>query len=335
MNLKNLSDEALLIQTKKVAFEERKMTLQVLHHLKEVSFRRLFARIGYSSLHQYTIHELGYCGSSASHRVDAMRLLSDIPEIEKKIEEGDLSLTTIAKAQTFFKKEDFSPEKKAEIVKSLEGKSVREVEKELLKNTDQPNLHLKERIKPVTPDRTEIKFYATDETCQELEKLRALFPGKTISEVISHAIQLGLKASDPAQKKVREPKKALAAEQPRVKESVAAEQLSKGSVTAEQVSTQSVAAQQGNTQKSQPAKHSRYIPRPIRKAVWVRDKGMCTFTSETGRKCGSRYRAQCDHIIPWALGGPTTVENLRLLCFHHNQYERERIFGRWTKFKGD
>jgi hypothetical protein len=318
MNLKNLSDEALLIQTKKVAFEERKMTLQVLHHLKEVSFRRLFARIGYSSLHQYTIHELGYCGSSASHRVDAMRLLSDIPEIEKKIEEGDLSLTTIAKAQTFFKKEDFSPEKKAEIVKSLEGKSVREVEKELLKNTDQPNLHLKERIKPVTPDRTEITFYATDETCQELERLRALFPGKTISEVISHAIQLGLRTSDPAQKKTREPKKALAAEQPRVK----------GSVAAEQVGKETVAAQQVNTQKSQPLKHSRYIPRPIRKAVWVRDKGMCTFTSETGRKCGSRYRAQCDHIIPWALGGPSTVENLRLLCFHHKQYERERIFGR-------
>jgi hypothetical protein len=34
-----------------------------------------------------------------------------------------------------------------------------------------------------------------------------------------------------------------------------------------------------------------------------------------------------DHIEPVARGGTSTVDNLRLRCRAHNQYEAERIFG--------
>jgi hypothetical protein len=43
MNLKTLSNETLLSQTKTYVEKERKMTLQVLHHLKEIEWCRLFA----------------------------------------------------------------------------------------------------------------------------------------------------------------------------------------------------------------------------------------------------------------------------------------------------
>jgi 5-methylcytosine-specific restriction endonuclease McrA len=59
---------------------------------------------------------------------------------------------------------------------------------------------------------------------------------------------------------------------------------------------------------------SRYIPAYIRREVWARDKGKCTYPN-----CNSKHLIQHDHIIPVAMGGPTTVENLRLTCHAHNQ----------------
>ena len=33
------------------------------------------------------------------------------------------------------------------------------------------------------------------------------------------------------------------------------------------------------------------------------------------------------HIVPYALGGKATLENISLRCRRHNQYEAELVFG--------
>ena len=71
----------------------------------------------------------------------------------------------------------------------------------------------------------------------------------------------------------------------------------------------------------------RYIPAEIRRAVCDRDDNQCTFVSENGHRCESRELIEYDHRIPLAKGGETTVENLRLLCRPHNQFEAKRVFG--------
>ena len=75
--------------------------------------------------------------------------------------------------------------------------------------------------------------------------------------------------------------------------------------------------------KHQIKKISRYIPSHLRKYIWERDKGQCAYIHhETKRRCNSRHLLQIDHIQPFALGGRTEKENLRLLCAGHNQYRR-------------
>ena len=69
--------------------------------------------------------------------------------------------------------------------------------------------------------------------------------------------------------------------------------------------------------KSQPldiGRISRTIPNHIRRALIIRDGG-CAFPS-----CGRRPR-QCHahHVIEWADGGPTSVDNLVLLCSAHHR----------------
>ncbi len=73
---------------------------------------------------------------------------------------------------------------------------------------------------------------------------------------------------------------------------------------------------------------SRGIPASIRREVWARDGGRCTFTSPTGHKCAAARGLEFDHALPVAKGGESTPENLRLRCRAHNQFEAERQFGR-------
>jgi HNH endonuclease len=54
------------------------------------------------------------------------------------------------------------------------------------------------------------------------------------------------------------------------------------------------------------------IPREVRRAVFERDGGKCA-------QCGSNFDLQYDHVLPVALGGATTVENLQLLCGNCNR----------------
>ena len=49
------------------------------------------------------------------------------------------------------------------------------------------------------------------------------------------------------------------------------------------------------------------IPDDVKQLVWLRDGGKCQL-------CGSTGELQFDHIIPVALGGSTSPDNLQVLC---------------------
>ena len=60
-----------------------------------------------------------------------------------------------------------------------------------------------------------------------------------------------------------------------------------------------------------PGSRSRYIPVAVRREVWRRDHGCCSYVDpHSGRRCGSRYRLEIDHVVPFALGGATELFKL-------------------------
>jgi 5-methylcytosine-specific restriction endonuclease McrA len=79
--------------------------------------------------------------------------------------------------------------------------------------------------------------------------------------------------------------------------------------------------------KAPTASRARHVPAPVRRAVWRRDGGRCTFVGSSGRRCEERRWTELDHIEPVARGGQSTEDNLRLRCRAHNQREAERVFG--------
>ncbi len=64
---------------------------------------------------------------------------------------------------------------------------------------------------------------------------------------------------------------------------------------------------------------SRSIPAALRRAVWRRDGGRCTFAGPDGRRCGSTWDVEIDHVH--------RLENLRLLCAARNRRRAERDLG--------
>lgn len=71
-------------------------------------------------------------------------------------------------------------------------------------------------------------------------------------------------------------------------------------------------------------KRSRHIPNEIKRKVWHRDQGRCQHKDHvSGKKCGSTYQIQADHLQPWSYGGAHSLENIQLRCAIHNRYRWE------------
>src|SRR5262249_15467989 len=56
------------------------------------------------------------------------------------------------------------------------------------------------------------------------------------------------------------------------------------------------------------ASGTRYVPNQVKRAVWKRDRGQCTFVSDSGHRCEARTGIEFDHVREVARGGEATVE---------------------------
>ncbi len=74
-------------------------------------------------------------------------------------------------------------------------------------------------------------------------------------------------------------------------------------------------------------RRSRHIPAEVKRAVWQRDQGRCSYVSPGGQRCGQTSFLEYHHERPFADGGEATVHNLRIYCRAHNQRAGEQHFG--------
>jgi hypothetical protein len=169
MDLRSISDNVLLENMESTAGREREVTLtQALKLLREVDRRSLYLKLSYKNLFEYAVQELKYSEGSAQRRISTMRLLKELPELEKKLESGALPLSTLSQAQSFFNQEKTENSEKREILCSLENKSVREVQRELVSRSSEPEKLFKEKIRAVSLTHTEVKFLVEEELLAEL-----------------------------------------------------------------------------------------------------------------------------------------------------------------------
>jgi len=193
MNLHKLADDALISKTESLVGEERETLAQVLHHIKEIERRRLFSELGYKSIFEFAVRRLGYSEDQAYRRISAMRLLKELPQIEQQIVSGELSLTNIALAQKLFRQKNptqasaFTTNEKIKLLKSLNNKTKREAEKITLSLCSLPETIKPDRFTAVTENEIELKFVASSQLREKIEKLKGRFahkhPSLTLGEL--------------------------------------------------------------------------------------------------------------------------------------------------------
>jgi len=194
-----ISDHDLFNLTFLAAKKEKEATLALLEYLLEVDLRRLYATKAHSSLFDYIVKDLGLSEPAAAERVNAVRLMQEVPAVKTHLEEGRLSLTTASQIEKFIKTENKVRQKsdrmevreKNNLIDACFDQSKREVEKTLLaKQSDEARVLTREKIKPISRDRVELKLSISFETFQKLEKLKELSGDKSLESIFDQGLNL-------------------------------------------------------------------------------------------------------------------------------------------------
>jgi hypothetical protein len=166
-----------------------------------------------------------------------------------------------------------------------------------------------EVVRPLTPDLRRLNVTVSAEFMAELEQVRAALshqcPDGNFEHVVREAFKLVLERD--------RKRKAQTDRPPRQQESAP------------------------RPRPDAPAGNDRHVPAAVKRAVWQRDQGRCTWPMGDGELCGSTRRIEFDHNLEVALGGKPVTENIRLLCKSHNLMKAELHLGKalMAKFRKD
>lgn len=333
--LAKLTDVELDAAALLAAKNERLALVVVLEHLAEVDRRKSFSP-RFESIAAYAIGHLGYDSKSAWRRVNALRLMQELPEITPAIESGKLDLTKLVIAQNHFRAEaniakaasftaadtatavgqtislippvaakprsPITPAQKFEVLQAVMTQTSREAQRDLLAKSSAPEkLKRPDLVKPLNGDSNEVRVVLSDADLDLLKELRGLLAHKLPHASTSDIVSAALKQAVAAIKKGRsgENKVRRAA-----RESIGSD------------------ARIGTTLRPKIAA-AENIRRPgaeLKRRIWNRARGRCEI-------CSSSRALEFDHLIPFAKGGKTAFENLRLTCRNCNQREAIKIFG--------
>jgi hypothetical protein len=333
-SLRHLANSTLREALHELVTSDWGTTALIVAHVAEFIARKLYLEDGYASMYDYCVGELRMSEDVACRRIRAARAARRFPQIFEALAEGRIHLTGISLLAPHLTEENAT-----ELLAASVHKTKREIQLVLAARFPQPDLPtfiqslgtaatapapqvargqspvvtgtvidvcttavhssapariddpVINRVTPLAPERFAWRLTVSQETQDLLSEVQDLLghdvPPGDLEAVLNFALRTA--------KQKLEQRKFAATEQPR----------------------------RGPHGKAD----SRHVPAAVRRAVWQRDGGQCTFVSDTGHRCEERKDLEFDHIDPYARGGESTVGEIRLLCRAHNQFEAERAFG--------
>jgi hypothetical protein len=292
--------------------------------LAEFDRRRLYLPAGFPSMFAYCREALCLSEGAAYNRIEVARTARVFPVILDMLEDGRLNLATVRALASRLTLENHQ-----ELLTAASGKSRRQVDELVAHRFPQPDVPSLIRklptpaahrpngvapaasvdvpawapapppdssrqpaVKPLAPDRYQIRFTASagtrDKLMEAQDLLRHAVPNGDMAEIIDRALTLLLR----------------------------------------ELKRKKFAATEGPRRSRGPAPGSRTIAAGVQREVATRDDERCAYVSPDGRRCNARAYAQFHHVDPYAIGGEATVERTELRCRAHNEYEAELFYGR-------
>ncbi len=336
--LTHLDDATLLRDLHDLAVRDRATTAALLAHIAEVDARKLYLPAAYSSMFAYCVGELHLSEDTAYKRIRAARTARLHPRVFDEIAAGRLHLAAVVLLTPYLTTEDFD-----ELVAAAAHRSKAEIESWLVDRFAPAAPTLKASVTGVRMPRLTAEPAQAQVDMPIPCLLDQLAPGPVdpYMPVLVDGPAPGpvnVPSPEPARFIVRVPISESTHAKLRRAQGLLVHSVPSGDLA--ELLDRALDALITTLEKRKAAKtdrptaskralasRGRTIPAAVRRAVWNRDRGRCTFTSEAGRRCESRRGLEFDHVVPFARGGEATLAGLRLRCRAHNQLEAERAFG--------
>lgn len=323
-SIAKLTNEELEIRLKDFVVKERFLLHIILDHIKEVVRRKLYLDKPYSTLREYLVKELGYSGTAAARREDAVRLLFEIPELGHRIQNGSINLTQVGELSKAIKQKEklnysitnnkissrLSAAEKFRILSNIAGKSAKETQEIISREWNLPILKSDaERTQGDGSVRVEITL-----TKEQYGKLSA--------------------CRDSSAHVLRQQNKDIT--WGNIFENLADQYLKKSKLDSEkkkvQADSHTVVKVNQTPSRKIPKISNKVGPKSFsqKQRLQILERDLkCQYKDPlTGRLCGSTFALQIDHKIPqWTQnfnpqeGELHNADNLQVLCANHNQHK--------------
>lgn len=338
------SAQTLVSKATLLVNEERQALVQFLECLSEIDVRKIHVDEGFSSLFSFMTHRLHLSESAAAKRTRAARLGRQHPQVLALLGAGRIHLSA---ASILYEHRDHNAF--ANLLQKSIHKSTKFIEEMLAQTFAKPG-----------PTRDSIRLIANPKVIAASESptmasldFDAPATGEAIFPEALPPPTVAIKGSEDSYDEAFVARIAITISKTDLDRLNRLKQLSPGDSTAKifadalagllekrdpRILLQKVFRSNGKKTPSTPRqpiekpkdlvkKASRYIPKETKRDVFQRDYGCCTFVGANGERCEERGRLEYDHIVPLALGGENSADNLRLRCKSHNLHHARLVFG--------
>lgn len=330
------SDSQLIGQLERLVRADRRLTARLLAHLAEVDARKLYLQHACTSMHVYCVERLHMSDHQAYRRIQAARAARRYPRIFDMVARNQLHLAAIVLLSPVLDAGNHD-----DLLDAAVHKTKRQLERWLADRFPQPDAPTTLRRLPanrpcattvpppplVVAGRQENVSTSTRVRDAAVEATRARPAPRSVVQPLAPArFKLQFTAGEALHDKLRAAQELLRHQLPN---GDIAEIVERGlDALLAEVRRKRTGAVERPRQQKPPTRRTRHVPAAVRRAVWERDGGQCTFVDAEGNRCGSTSMLELHHIEAFVRGGAHTVENITLRCAAHNRYEAEQELGR-------
>lgn len=334
-----MSSSDLLSATQELVRRSRGTEADLLIHLAEIDERKLYLERSYRSMFAFCVGEYNFSEDAAAYRITVARAARRLPLILEAVRSGQVHLAGLRVLVPHL-----TTENHRELLAAAAGKSRSEIEELVARFAPKPPAPTVIRKVPsdptATPDTSSGNLFGDAPAAMPVQSSPDLAPATAVAArreeraavikpLAEETYKFQFTASRACRDKLRRAQDLLRHRVPDGDVGTIVEKALEALI--ERVTKERFAQVRGprkTVSEEDASPDSRHIPNAIRRAVFERDGGRCTFTDERGRRCGETGALEFDHLDGFARTHLHKADRIRLLCQAHNQYAAERMYGR-------
>jgi hypothetical protein len=324
--IERLGDEELLDRLRKLVVRSNATEAELIAHLAEVDERRLYLPRR-TSLWDFCLLDLGFSENVAANRIAVARESRQFPRMLEMLRQGRIHLSGLRMLYGHL-----TTEGSEELLAEAVGKTKRQIEELLARRYP----------KPAVPDRIRKLPSAAVSASTSVPEPAPLLsleapappPRAVVAPLSAEAYRVQFTASPELRDKIRQAQELLRHQLPSGDLAPILERALTLLIAQVKKERFGVGRKPRSGETRQSPARSRRVPTAIRRAVYERDGGRCTYVDPEGRSCDSEGFLQLDHVEGFARKVEHRVESIRLLCSAHNQHAADGMYGKqWMERK--